>query len=98
MQLYNLAFKNLVDQKSSLKNAQCDLFCKILTGDPSDNIPSVFPKCGPKTALKYFNNRELFEKKLSGSELWQKQYELNKQLIDFNSIPQTLVDEFLQTL
>jgi 5'-3' exonuclease len=98
VQLYNLAFKNLVDQKSSLKNAQCDLFCKILTGDPSDNIPSVFPKCGPKTALKYFNNRELFEKKLSESELWQKQYELNKQLIDFNSIPQTLVDEFLQTL
>lgn len=98
VQLYSLSFKNLADQKSSFKNAQCDLFCKILTGDPSDNIPSVFPKCGPKTALKYFNDPELFKKKLAESELWQQQYERNKQLIDFNSIPQTLVDEFLQTL
>lgn len=96
--LYNMGFKKLTDQKSCTGNAGCDLFCKIVTGDSSDNIPSVFPKCGPKTALKYFENRELFEKKLQESEVFQKQYELNKTIIDFNCIPETLVNEFLETL
>jgi hypothetical protein len=58
----------------------------------------VFPKCGPKTALKYFENRELFEKKLQESEVFQKQYELNKTIVDFNYIPEALVNEFLQTV
>jgi 5'-3' exonuclease len=94
--LYNLAFKNLIEQKSSYKNADCDLFCKILTGDPSDNITSVFPKCGPKTALKYYENRELLAKKLQESELYQQKYELNQTLIDFNCIPSSLADGFLE--
>ena len=93
--LYNLAFKKLTEQKSCTGSASCDLFCKIVTGDPSDNIPSVFPKCGPKTALKYFVNRDLFEKKLQESELFQKQYELNRKIIDFNYIPEELINEFM---
>jgi 5'-3' exonuclease len=95
--LYNLAFKKLTDQKSCTGNPDSDLFCKILTGDTSDNIPSVFPKCGPKTALKYFENRELLDKKLKESEIYQKQFELNSTIIDFNNIPQELVDEFMNT-
>jgi 5'-3' exonuclease len=93
--LYNLAFKKLTDQKSSTNDPSCDLFCKIITGDPSDNITSVFPKCGPKTALKYFNDRELFEAKLNSSPDFQKKYNLNCTLIDFNNIPLTLVTEFM---
>jgi len=93
--LYNLLFKNLAEQKSSSGDSECDLFMKILTGDPSDNIPSIFPKCGPKTALKYFNNRELLNKKLEESEEYKKQYEINKTLIDFNNIPEHIVNEFL---
>ena len=93
--LYNLTFKKLTDQKSSTNDPKCDLFCKIVTGDPSDNIGSVFPKCGPKTALKYFANRELFEEKLNSSSDFQKKYELNSTLVDFNNIPLTLVDEFM---
>jgi len=96
--LYNLAFKKLTDQKSSTNNAKCDLFCKIITGDISDNIPSVFPKCGPKTAIKYFENEELFNAKLHSSEDFQKKYELNQLLVDFNNIPQELVSEFMETL
>jgi 5'-3' exonuclease len=96
--LYNLAFKKLTDQKSSTNNAKCDLFCKIITGDISDNITSVFPKCGPKTAMKYFENEQLFNIKLNSSEDFQKKYELNKTLIDFNNIPQELVSEFMETL
>jgi 5'-3' exonuclease len=94
--LYNLAFKKLTDQKSSTNNPQCDLFCKIVMGDPSDNIPSVFPKCGPKTALKYFENKQLFETKLNSSEEYKKNYELNRMLVDFNNIPQELVDDFIK--
>jgi 5'-3' exonuclease len=94
--LYNLAFKNLTEQKSCTGNSDCDLFCKILTGDISDNIPSVFPKCGPKTALKYYENKELLEKKLLESENFKKQYELNRTIIDFNFIPEQLVKEFME--
>ena len=93
--LYNLAFKKLTDQKSSTGNAECDLFCKILTGDISDNIPAVFPKCGPKTALKYFANRNLLETKLNETDKYRTQYELNRTIIDFNYIPKELVDEFM---
>jgi 5'-3' exonuclease len=95
--LFNLAYKNLTEQKSCTGNAECDLFCKIVTGDPSDNIPSVFPKCGPKTALKYYANKELFENKLQESETFQKQYELNRTIIDFNCIPENLVNEFMNS-
>lgn len=95
VQLFNLSFKKLTDQKSSTGSPDCDLFCKIVTGDVSDNIPSVFPKCGPKTALKYYENRELFKKKLGESEEFQKKYELNKKIIDFNEIPIDLVEEFM---
>ena len=95
--LYNLAFKDLTEQKSCTGDANCDLFCKIVTGDISDNIPSVFPKCGPKTALKYFENRDLFEKKLLESNAFQTQYELNRKIIDFNYIPEELVNEFMNS-
>jgi len=95
--LFNLAFKDLTEQKSCTGDANCDLFCKIVTGDVSDNIPSVFPKCGPKTALKYFENRDLFEKKLLESSAFQLQYELNRKIIDFNYIPENLVNEFMNS-
>lgn len=93
--LYNLAFKKLTDQKSCTGDAQCDLFCKILTGDVSDNIPSVFPKCGPKTALKYFENRDLLEAKLDENVSYRNTYQLNSRLVDFNNIPEELVQEFM---
>jgi 5'-3' exonuclease len=95
--IYNLAFKKLTDQKSSTNDPKCDLFCKIVMGDPSDNIISVFPKCGPKTALKYFENNELFQTKLNSSPDFQKKYQLNSTLVDFNNIPQELVDEFMNS-
>ena len=95
VQIYNLAFKKLTEQKSSTGNAKCDLFCKVLMGDISDNIPSVFPKCGVKTALKYFDNKELLNKKLEENEIYRKNYKLNNTIIDFNNIPDDLVKEFI---
>ena len=92
--IYNLGFKKITDQKSSTGSAECDLFCKIVMGDISDNIPSVFPKCGPKTALKYYENKEEFQKRLESSNTFIAQYNINKKIVDFNEIPRLLTNEF----
>jgi len=92
--IYNLGFKKITDQKSSTGSAECDLFCKIVMGDISDNIPSVFPKCGPKTALKYYENKEEFQKRLESSNVFIAQYNINKKIVDFNEIPRLLTNEF----
>ena len=68
------------------------MFCKIITGDKSDNIPSVFPKCGIKTAEKYYNDKELFEKKLETTPNAKELYERNRMIIDFNYIPKEYVN------
>jgi len=97
VELYDLSYKRLTDQKTCTGDAECDLFCKIIMGDPSDNIKSVLNKCGPKTALKCFNNREYFEERLKKENAYAL-YELNKTLVDFNEIPQQYVDEFIESI
>ena len=96
--LFNLAFKNIAENKSSTGDAKRDLEIKIIMGDTSDNIPSVFPKCGPKTAQKCIEDPEFFKKKMAGNPDYFKQYELNKKIVDFNNIPEDLVNEFLKTI
>jgi 5'-3' exonuclease len=56
--LYSLTYKNLAEGKTAIGNAKDDLKIKILMGDTSDNIPSVFPKCGLKTAIKCIEDEE----------------------------------------
>lgn len=92
--LYNLAYKNIAENKSSTGNAQNDLEIKIIMGDTSDNIPSVFPKCGPKTAQKCIEDPAFFQKKMDNNLEYYKQYELNKILVNFDNIPENLVEEF----
>ena len=96
--LYNLAYKNIAENKSSTGNSKDDLEIKIIMGDISDNIPSVFPKCGPKTAQKCIEDPEFFKKKMADNSDYYKQYELNKKLVDFNNIPQELVNEFMMSI
>jgi 5'-3' exonuclease len=93
--LYNLAYKNIAENKSSTGNPKDDLEIKIIMGDISDNIPSVFPKCGPKTAQKCIEDPEFFKKKMDSNPEYYKQYELNKILVNFDNIPQELVTEFM---
>ena len=62
-------------------------------GDISDNIPSVFPKCGPKTALKYYEDQAAFQTRLQSSETFIAQYNTNKKIVDFNEIPVLLKNE-----
>jgi 5'-3' exonuclease len=93
--IFDLSFKNIALTKNSTGISKTDLEIKIIMGDKSDNIPSVFPKCGQKTAQKCVEDNEFFKKKMSDNEEYYKQYELNKTLVDFNNIPQQLVDEFM---
>ena len=97
--IYNLAYKNIASSKSSTGNPETDLQIKIIMGDSSDNIPSVFPKCGPKTAQKCIDDPAFFLKKISEKpEEYQKQYKLNQLLVDFNNIPEELQEEFMASI
>ena len=93
--LFTLTYKNLADGKTATGNASDDLRIKIIMGDSSDNIPSVFPKCGLKTAQKCIEDEEFFKKKMGDNPKYYEQYKLNEQLINFDMIPTIYTEEFL---
>lgn len=95
--IINLKYKYLRESKTITQNSECNLFCKIIMGDKSDNIPGIFKKCGLKTAIKYFENKELFNKQLD-KENTHSAYALNKLIIDFNNIPNELKESFYSKL
>lgn len=90
LKIFNLKYKDISTSKNATGNAECDLFCKIVTGDKSDDIPGVFAKCGPKTAMSYYNDRENFNKKLAKDPDAKARFEKNTKLIDFRCIPDYL--------
>lgn len=92
--IYNLKYQNISKSKNSHGNADIDKFCKIVCGDKSDDIPGVFKKCGPKTAVKLYHDKVLFEEKLHLEYGSLERFILNKTLIDFNMIPNDLRSKF----
>lgn len=92
--LYNLKYQDVSKSKSSLGDPEIDKFCKIICGDKSDAIPGVFDKCGQKTAIKLYNDRIMFDKKLATEVGAEERYNRNKQLVDFKMIPHELRNEF----
>ena len=62
------------------------LMSKIIMGDKSDNIPPIAKRIGKKRASTLMSNPEELDKLLQNDQI-RKQYELNKQLIDFTNIP-----------
>lgn len=92
--IYNLAFKNLKESKTFTGDPVKDLKIKTIMGDVSDNIPSVFPKCGIKTAIKCVEDEEFFKKKMNDNVAHYEQYLLNDTLVSFDKIPEELVIEF----
>ena len=93
-ELVNLKFERIKEKKSVFKEADKNLFYKIVLGDKSDNIKPVFKRCGPKTVEKYYYDNSLFVKELNKSPSYLDIYKLNQQLIDFNNIPDTFIEEF----
>ena len=94
VKIFNLKYKDISESKNCFKDSRKDLFCKIVAGDKSDCIPSVFKKCGIKTAEKYWNDKEKFQKKLDNDSNAAERFHLNKLLIDFENIPHDLVIGF----
>ena len=95
--IYSLQYKDLTAAKSCSGDPEQDLFCKIVSGDKSDNISAVFDKCGPKTATKFYKNRDMFDKRLAELPESQKIYMRNSVLVDFASIPEELVVGFTKS-
>lgn len=89
----------LLDLKTRLSHdPETYLKMKIILGDKSDNIPSVFSKCGDKKAYQMVESPSLLEEKLSKNEEFRTRYELNQLLIDMRRIPQNIQDEILTML
>jgi 5'-3' exonuclease len=94
IKLINLKYQDLSKSKNATGNPLLDKFCKIVCGDKSDDIPGIFKKCGMKTAIKMYNDKSLFEKKLEDEEGSKEKFILNQKLVDFDFIPQELVSGF----
>ena len=92
--LYNLKYQDVSKSKSASGNSDIDKFCKIVCGDKSDAIPGVFSKCGQKTALKLYNDKQLFEEKLNSECGAEERFTRNKLLVDFKMIPIELREGF----
>jgi len=98
VRLFNLKMKPVQTEKNSTGDPKKDLFIKIVTGDKADNIPGLFKGVGKKTAAKFYDNDELFQKKIGRVEqdhdLFMLDFDRNITLIDFNKIPENYVNEF----
>ena len=93
VKLINLKEEDLTSR--SIGSPYADLMKKIILGDPSDNIPKVFNKCGIKTLEKYLLNPQLLEECLKQDCEANKRYKLNKVLVDFNQIPEIYKNEVI---
>lgn len=69
---------------------------KTLIGDNGDEIPSVFPRCGEKTAEKLINNIEELNKKLNENISYKEAFKRNLRLIDFKYIPKEIEFKILE--
>jgi 5'-3' exonuclease len=102
-------YVQLIDDYTLVVNLQgCDLknrvLCppaeyleqKIIMGDKSDNIPSIARKIGEKTSAKLAVDRASLESLFLRVPSSKTQYELNKLLISFESIPADLREQALK--
>jgi len=90
--IINLQGKRLVEKKNSYPDGDKNLFVKMVLGDKSDNIPPVFKKCSVKEAENYYENLEIFQKKIDKEDCYERLL-LNKIIIDFDEIPENLQEK-----
>lgn len=74
------------------------LLGKILMGDKSDNIQQVFPKCGPKTALKLTKDKNALKRMLNENVSYSKRFALNKKIISFDEMPNDLSERVYRAI
>lgn len=81
--------------KITAEKPYIELMKKILAGDPSDNIPSVYKGCGKKTAQRLAEDPVALQ---SVMDKYSESYNLNRTLIDFNCIPQKVINAIVKEL
>jgi len=90
--------KGKILNEKSLGNKNKNVMYKCILGDKSDNISSIFPKCGKITTMKLMNDPKLLEKYFLKYENSKNKYLLNKKLIDLDNIPIELKNKCIQNL
>lgn len=73
------------------------LLMKIIMGDGADNIPSIGTKIGPKKAYTYATNKDLLKTFLVENSSAAKRFIQNKEIIDFNKIPESLSEKIVSS-
>lgn len=77
----------------SEKDAETELWIKVVMGDKSDNIPPIFPKCGIKTARNLATDKEkaisVFDKKNCHNK-----FARNYNLVAMEAIPDEIEKKF----
>ena len=97
--LRTLAFKDPRNSKNSFMDSHKDLLYKIMIGDKSDNIPSVFDKNIKSQAKMMVEDPEkLIDALVDIDNEFTQQYMLNSCLIDFTRIPQGFIDDLTKAL
>ena len=73
---------------------------KIILGDKSDNISSIFPtekkELSAAKRKEILNDKKLLELYLSENPKIKKKYEVNQQMIDFNFIPKKYYNKIIK--
>jgi 5'-3' exonuclease len=86
-----LDFRTKSFKTGKKEDSEDKLKLKIIMGDKSDNIPSIFPKSRSEVSLKtrklVKESSEELQKFLKENKTAKIQYQLNEKLIDFTKIP-----------
>jgi len=95
----NKVLKPYLDSKTkqipeSLKNITPEeyIILKSWSGDKADNIASIHTRCGPKTALKYWEDTGLLQKKIEADSKVSERIQENIQIMDIKYLPPEIVD------
>jgi len=94
----NLIFINYKKKKPFIltkEEAALSLNNKILNGDTSDNIPSIFPK-GMRGKKEILNSEDKLKNYLENNPESKEQYDKNKLMIDFNNIPKKYFNKIIK--
>ncbi len=76
--------QDLVEDKENIGDF---LLYKALQGDKSDNITGFLPRTGPKTAIKYINNKEELKKVCKENKEALKLLNRNLKIMNLSKIP-----------
>lgn len=105
-EVINVQMNSMRDKSSGDKKK--DLLYKILLGDGADGIPSCFNKVkndpllsrgfGLKAATKLIENKQLLLEKLKQYPEAAKQFNLNRQIIDFSMIPEDIKNSVISKI